>query len=916
MWSVESDTEKTLRDLLEGAPIVPAQKQKIGASTVEWWEGKPGDAVVMASGGSVEDRTLAEQVVTAQLEIIGYKRAQFTFDTPWTRGGCGPFAEAVHKQTGWPLYGSFNPEEWETEELPIPEHVFVQHPSGQAFDANGLHPFPTERVRKIDLPYLEKLYDGEFIGHPEEYPDADKVAKESIRHLSNMTREAGWPDIEQKAKRLIQSGAVTLLRNGFNNIVAHVIGDHGEYNCEIGRDDPESQAITTWQCFLEDAPITMADGTRKRIDEIKPFDKVISHTGRICDVTQQWFRPYKGKMAVIKLQGIDEVITLTSDHPLWAANQDYYLQDSAGWRGRIKLGEGPVTPEIGWTEAQAIAPGDYLSMAQFMKENEYCVIDGIGINEDIATLLGWYAAEGYVVKSTKNQIGFNLHRDERPIAEMLSKITSQKFGDAGHIRTMRWPSDPDRIEMVEFRVSNADLRLLVETAIGVGSAGKGIHPSLLGAPEKIQRAFLDAYVAGDGNIDGNRARLNTVSEQMAHTLRILLTRLGYPSSLLYEDENDGNGFVKNWRRIYSIRWAIGSKRNNARFMRDGHAWFKVESIDFYDYEGEVYDLEVADDHSFQAFGVNVHNCECPWDQYAWQRTRKWKKYEGRPCAHVLAAYWKSQSTPLDDYNPDVHGPMPGQKMGPAPEPPPMGGGGGGPSAPAGPPLPKPGEAPSTPSPVETPSPAGLAPPGESGVLPKPPMDQLAEQMPPIPGQTPGGMPANPNIVSVPGAKLPTPFNPIQFPGGTYSSAPEDPPNYREGTDKEQCAGCKMNYKSHCWGYGNKQIELDHVCDSWYPNSKESRVAAEEFAAPQTVRLKTEAYGIAEGKSEAHGAGQYRAIPAGTHGEVLGQDPTTGWVEIILPLKDSSYLEPYHVKVFCDPSEIEPVEGSPFVKRHT
>lgn len=61
-------------------------------------------------------------------------------------------------------------------------------------------------------------------------------------------KTAAWPDIMAKAKRLIQSGNVTLLRNGYSIIVAHVIGDHGEYQCEISRDDPESRAITQWTC--------------------------------------------------------------------------------------------------------------------------------------------------------------------------------------------------------------------------------------------------------------------------------------------------------------------------------------------------------------------------------------------------------------------------------------------------------------------------------------------------------------------------------------------------------------------------------------------------------------------------------------------------------------------------------------------
>jgi hypothetical protein len=410
-WVIETDTERALRSFLStDRTEVPPREQKLGATTVRWWEGKPGDAVVMADGGSAEDRTVAEQYVTAQLAAIGYKRAQFTFDP-----------------------------------------------------------------------------------------------------LVPLKRTAGWVDIMNKAKRLIMGGAVQMLRNGVNNIIGHVIGDHGEYNTEIGRDDPNSRTITTWKC------------------------------------------------------------------------------------------------------------------------------------------------------------------------------------------------------------------------------------------------------------------------------------------------------------------------------------------------------------------------ECPWDQYAWQRTRKWKKYEGRPCAHVMALYWKSLATPLDDHDPSQHGPLdPGQKGGPpappegspSPEGPPAAPGAM-PEVPEAPGVPAGGASPSGP-PGAPPVPGPMAPPAAPGALPPSPMEQLQQMQPPIPGATPGGMPANPSVISIPGAKLPSPFNPIQYPGGTYSKT------------------------------------------------------AAQFENAQVVRLKEDGYGMAVGKSEAHGAGQYQTVPAGSVGEVLAQDPTTGWVECIFPLDDSGPMEPYHVQLFCEPSDIEATRhrNTPFIQRRS
>lgn len=268
--------------------------------------------------------------------------------------------------------------------------------------------------------------------------------------------------------------------------------------------------------------------------------------------------------------------------------------------------------------------------------------------------------------------------------------------------------------------------------------------------------------------------------------------------------------------------------------------------------------------------ITTWQCDCPWDQYAWGRTRKWKKYEGRPCAHVLALYWKSTATPLDDDVTDEQKSTigPGQKMGPSGPPP------------EGEPLPSMGPskfAPEGPIPAEQPSlfpgeapvdlPQGptqapMAPPGESGILPPAPMEQMQQMMqPPIPGTSPAGMPAPPGAVSVPGARPPSPFNPIQYPGGTYSST--------------------------------------------------------EFAPQMIVRATKPIYGLAEGKSEANGAGQYREVEEGATGEVMSQDPTTGWVEVAFPVDDAGPLEPTVVRCFCETSDIEETRirnQSPWTKR--
>lgn len=294
----------------------------------------------------------------------------------------------------------------------------------------------------------------------------------------------------------------------------------------------------------------------------------------------------------------------------------------------------------------------------------------------------------------------------------------------------------------------------------------------------------------------------------------------------------------------------------------------------------TYDTEVSrDDPNSRA--ITGWQCTCPWDQYAWQRTRKWKKFEGRPCKHVMALYWQALGTPLDEQltQEQAEALGTGQKV-PAPavadhppeiderlkqgeEPPdretakpdshafglprsfspegdiiqgdqmqlPGVDGIGGPPGPAQAPL--------------APPPSGPQP---AGILPEFHGEPVEQQWG-GPGTTPGGLESPPGAYSVPGAKPQSPANPLQN---------------------------QMTY---------------------------SRTA--DFQAPQVVRLKKPGMGLAYGpESGQYGDGDYRDIPAGTLGEVRDQDQRTGWVEVAFPLDDTGAHEPFHVVMYLNPSDIE------------
>lgn len=254
-----------------------------------------------------------------------------------------------------------------------------------------------------------------------------------------------------------------------------------------------------------------------------------------------------------------------------------------------------------------------------------------------------------------------------------------------------------------------------------------------------------------------------------------------------------------------------------------------------------YQVEIGrDDPNSQA--ITTWSCDCPWAQYSWGRTRKWKKYEGRPCAHTLATYWKSLATPLDEAR------DPGQSGPPSPIIPP--------TAP-----------PTAPSPFQAPVPGSL--PGQATGTP--PMPSVT----PPPG--PGIIPPYPiapdpnapqvNPASVPGQRQPSPTNPVQYPGGTFSSV----------TTEWQTTEMDRDFVKQA-GFGNGQI----------------------------VSTKSEDYGVLVGRSEEHGSGQQVKIPPNSVGEVIGEDPTTGMVQVLFmggQFESYGKLEPYGATAWFFPSEI-------------
>lgn len=289
----------------------------------------------------------------------------------------------------------------------------------------------------------------------------------------------------------------------------------------------------------------------------------------------------------------------------------------------------------------------------------------------------------------------------------------------------------------------------------------------------------------------------------------------------------------------------------------------------------VYKIEIGREGS----GSNVltsWTCECPWDQYAWQRTRQWKKYEGRPCSHVLALFWQAEATPIDKTEEDpglMRKRIPKDQLGkPSPAP----------SAPPAPQLFGPAsefaEGPGTETgqvPTEIKGPRGLY----QMRPPEPPEKTLVQnQYLEDRGITPAEDQAY--------------FNPEPDAKNQYNIIPESPVQ-RQQRIEQQREYMREHFSDPRKALPNPTNPLQQM----QVFTKKSF----DFNIGDMVQLIESVVGLTEGPEGASGVGVYKEAPVLSQAEVCSYDEGLGLAECLISLDDN-----LSIRCFTEPKNISAI----------
>ncbi|HYE74691.1 MAG TPA: IMP dehydrogenase, partial [Blastocatellia bacterium] len=282
--------------------------------------------------------------------------------------------------------------------------------------------------------------------------------------------------------------------------------------------------------------------------------------------------------------------------------------------GTIVTGQRKVQDELGNEVNAYLEEKKYIRYQQPTKLHRFVALDS-----NLMRLIGYYIAEGYVMGNANNrQLRFAFGAHERSYVEDVSRLISEVFGYRG---TVMRPTPRHALEAMVY--NHAIARFFESLVPGKARNRKLPEVSLNQTPECLRQLLIGA-LRGDGCLkDSRRIAYKTASPHLAHQIAEVFTRLGYlPSIQSYRNKREG------WATSYHVRisgaqcarfseefpelgleYPLDIQVKQKFFADDDYIYAPVISAEVEeDQELEVYNLEVAEDHTYVANRIAVHNC--------------------------------------------------------------------------------------------------------------------------------------------------------------------------------------------------------------------------------------------------------------------------------------------------------------------
>ena len=364
-------------------------------------------------------------------------------------------------------------------------------------------------------------------------------------------------------------------------------------------------------CFVAGTLIHTEDGF-KPIEDVKNGDKVLSHDNQYHTVEKIGHKPSDDIYRVIGSM-FDEVIC-TGEHPFYTREKYRY-----GHKSERRFRQ----PQ--WTAAQDLNRNTYLGYAINTKSElphwDGSVDNRWGHHRQVNNLQPlfnkpefWYIIGRYVGDGWK-KIG----KSGNGIIICCSRRNEDTLINA--IDSLGWKTHKTEERTVyKYIISSNELCSFVDR-YGYYAHGKHIDEETMALPKELLKSFVQGVYDSDGCYTNNEYKITSVSRTLVYGLQQCIAKVYHRPVRMYKCRRPNKtiiqGRVVNQRDTYTIVWHEPKKQDKA-FCEDGYIWFPLQKIEKLDESNLVYNIQVADSHSYTANGAIVHNCQ-DWSAAGLQR---------------------------------------------------------------------------------------------------------------------------------------------------------------------------------------------------------------------------------------------------------------------------------------------------------
>ena len=340
-------------------------------------------------------------------------------------------------------------------------------------------------------------------------------------------------------------------------------------------------------CFVAGTPVLTRRGFLS-IEEVEVGDEVLT-TDRTYHSVECTMRHKADKIVRMKAQGMYKELKCTPNHPFYIRRRQTYYEKGVG---KIRH----LAPE--YIKASDVREGDKVGFPIFEGEDR-------SYSKAFWKLIGTWLADGWVQDSLrKGRKNSHEHKviiccGKKNIARLHHIIQA-----AGYKYTLSEGKST-------FKCIICDKWLCSFLKdFGKYAHGKHLSPQCFMLDHERKKSLLEGWFA-DGYRKPNGAQcVTTVSEQLALGMsQISRDVFKCPVSISKKTCNRVctiEGREVNERPQYCVTI---SNSDRYGFYEDGFVWCNVKSIREESEINEVYNLSVNEEHSYNVYGIAVHNCQ-------------------------------------------------------------------------------------------------------------------------------------------------------------------------------------------------------------------------------------------------------------------------------------------------------------------